>query len=128
MVAASSRRRNISAAAMAELLQESDSGSDLSDDNEDYRSPQSVLEESSSEEEISTDEENSSESELTGKDGTRWRKCSQNLRQGRYPQHNIFTATPGVSRANVRRAAESEYNAWKMIINEAILRKSVRIY
>ena len=72
VMAASSRRRNISAAAVAELLQ--DSGSDISDDFEDYR-VQSVSGESSSSEESDSSDEVTGGDELIGKDGTRWRKC-----------------------------------------------------
>ena len=71
------RNRSISVAATAALIQASDPGSGLSDEEEDYRAHNTCSSgRSSSEEEISTDEEinENTENEVTGKDGTRWRK------------------------------------------------------
>ena len=48
---------------------------------------------------------------------------TRSLNVGRISAHNVFSAHPGVPTSCRHQAAKSEYQAWKLIISESILRK-----
>jgi len=119
---ASRSRRRLAAPDVAALVV--DSGTDESDTNDgDTGANAADSSESPSSSEDEYFEEASREDILTGRDGTKWRKMTSSQNVGRTAAHNVFTASPGVSPSCRSQAAKSEYDAWKILINESILRK-----
>ena len=66
-------------------------------------------------------------SSVIGRDGTTWiglPVLSRNRNLNRSPAHNIFSASPGVW-PFIQALATSPYEAWKLFIDERILRQIV---
>ena len=122
IIMASCARRRLTASDVAAIM--ADSGTDVSDTDDGQTGPNATdSSESPSSSEDESFEEAGREEMLTGRDGTKWRRMTRSHYVGRTAAHNVFTANPGISPSCRNQAARSEYQAWKLFINECILRK-----